>query len=66
MDLPITLSAEQKQAIGDRLRNPLAIITTAMELALMYPDPEEDLHRKRAALLAAQRLSNALKESFGI
>lgn len=64
--LPIALSAETRSVVADRLRNDLAIITSSMELALEYPDPDEDLHRKRAALKAARRMSQSLKELFDL
>jgi hypothetical protein len=62
----IELTAEQREALGDRLRNPLAIIHSSMELALMHPGEDENVYRNRAALLAAKRLSEALKEWLGI
>ncbi len=64
--LPIQLTEEERAFVADALRNPLAIIAGSMELALQYPDPEEDLHRKRAALKAARRMSQAFKDIFNI
>lgn len=66
IQLPITLTEAERAVVADRLRNPLAIIAGSMELALEHPDPDEDLHRKRAALLATRRISAALKELFNL
>jgi hypothetical protein len=65
-DTRIVLTDEQKAVVADRLNNPLQVITGSMELALTHPDPDENLHRNRAALLAARKLAKALKELFNL
>lgn len=65
-DVHIQLTPDERNELQHRLNNPLAIITGSAELMLMHPNPDEDLHRARAILLAAKRIQGELKELLGI